>query len=119
MAWHHKFNSLPTPNMSDNDTALEFNSRRAREHLTELTKFGPKVAGSVLNEVYAVEYLLSQVDRIKQNMHPTHELDIDVQISDGSIFLGTGSVYHGAQNVVVRLRNSDDANPTTCLLINI
>lgn len=110
------FNSLPTPNLSVNPSSSEFNSRNARNYLTTVTKYGPKVAGSVYNEKDAVEFLLDEVEKIYLARHPNHELDVDLQIASGA---GLNSLYQGVQNVIVRLKNSGGVeDPPTCLLIN-
>lgn len=109
------FNSLPTPNLSDDVSSPQFNARMARGYLTNLTSFGPKVAGSRVNEKDAVEYLLEEVEKIREQMYPLHDLDVDVQVADGSVFL---SSYRGVQNVVVRLRKRGSYNPYYALLIN-
>lgn len=112
------FNALPTPNLSSYPTLPNFNSRIAREYLTNLTQYGPKVAGSDLNERVIVDYLLDEVQVIRSNMHPNHKLEVDVQVSDGSIFLGSSSTYRGVKNVVVRLGSRGEGEPYHCLLIN-
>lgn len=118
------FTALPAPNLSEDLTLAEFNARNAREYLTSLTKFGPKVAGSQLNEEYAVEYLLSELQKIRNSRHSSMELDIDVQVANGSLYLAyqtstMAATYQGVQNVVVRLRNSyNDLEHLRSLLIN-
>lgn len=118
-ACHLNFNSLPTPNLSADSSKPDFNSRIARDYLTSLTKYGPKVAGSDLNERYTVQFLLDEVQKIRETMHANHRLEVDVQVADGSIALGSSSTYRGVKNVVVRLWNSEGVvDPPTCLLIN-
>lgn len=117
-ACYFGFNSLPNANVSDELSAPQFNSRVARDYLTNLTRYGPKVAGSEFNERHAVQYLLKEVEIIRGSMHRNHAMDVDVQRADGAVFLSSSATYQGVQNVVVRLRNSDAINPPTCLLIN-
>lgn len=118
VACHSNFNNLPRPNLSDDDTVLQFNARRARSYLTDLTSLGPKVAGSEENEQRTVEYLLSELDSIRNAMKPSHKLDVTVQVANGSIRLSSSATYRGVQNVVARLSSSDKPEPEHCLLIN-
>lgn len=109
---------LPTPNLSEDLSRPEFNSRVARRYLTDLTSFGPKPSGSRVNEKDVKEYLLGEAKKIRSEMHPNHELDIDVQVANGSLFLHSANEYEGVKNVVVRLRNSYSPNPNSSLLLN-
>lgn len=48
-----------------------------------LTDLGPKVTGSLENEVYAVNILKSIVSEINATRHRAHEIEIDVQKATG------------------------------------
>lgn len=116
--FYFNFYSLPRPNLSEDDSGPVFNSRNARAYLRNLTEHGPKVAGSELNEVFAVEYLVSELEKIELKMHQNHEMDIDVQVANGSLHLASSFHYRDLKNVVVRLRNRGVDHPDNCLLIN-
>lgn len=117
-ACYLKHYSLPTPNLSGDLSTPKFNSRSARGYLADLTSFGPKPAGSTVNERDVVEFLLAAAKKIRREMHPNHEMDIDVQVARGSLFVGLPNNYEGVQNVVVRLRNSYSRDPNVSLLLN-
>lgn len=118
-ACYANFYSLPSPNLSEDISTGDFNARVARKYLTGITQYGPKVAGSVFNEKNAVAYLQAELAEIQRNMHPNHELKVDVQVADGAVQLSSSSsTYQGVRNVVVRLWNAGDVEPQTALLIN-
>lgn len=118
-ACYVKFNILPTPNLSDDVSLPDFNAQSARHYLTNLTRYGPKVAGSEFNERLIIDYLFEEMDKIKTTMHPNHALDVDLQVADGANTIGSRtSTYRGVKNVVVRLRDRDILEPPTSLLIN-
>lgn len=117
-AFYFNFYALPRPNLSEDDSGPTFNSRNARTYLRNLTEHGPKVAGSELNEVFAVDYLVDELEKIRVNMHQNHEMDVDVQVANGSLHLASSFHYQGLKNVVVRLRNRGVEDPDHCLLIN-
>ncbi|XP_017068761.1 endoplasmic reticulum metallopeptidase 1 [Drosophila eugracilis] len=97
----------------------EFVAERAQKVLYELDRIGPKVVGSFANEVTTVAFLLSEVEKVRQEMRSDlFDLDVDVQRPSGSYVVGTmTSIYQGIQNVVVKL-SSKSSNSSSYLLIN-
>ncbi|XP_017039083.1 endoplasmic reticulum metallopeptidase 1-like [Drosophila ficusphila] len=97
----------------------EFVAERAQKVLYEFDRIGPKVVGSVANEVTTVAFLLNEVEKIRQEMRTDlYDLELDVQQPTGSYVVGTmTSIYQGIQNVVVKLSTSS-SNSSSYLLIN-
>ncbi|XP_055714427.1 endoplasmic reticulum metallopeptidase 1-like [Phlebotomus papatasi] len=96
----------------------KFSGVRAKEYLRQLTSLGPKVAGSRENEICAVNLLVKWLNEIK-SIAEDHgrNLDIDVQISNGSLYDHNLAVYFGVKNVVARLRPGPQTPPDS-LLVN-
>jgi len=97
----------------------EFVAERAQKILYEFDRIGPKVVGSIANEVTTVAFLLNEVEKIRREMHSDlFDLEVDVQQPSGSYVVGTmTSIYQGIQNVVVRL-STTSSNSSSYLLIN-
>jgi len=97
----------------------EFVAERAQRILYEFDRIGPKVVGSIANEVTTVAFLLNEVEKIRREMHSDlFDLEVDVQQPSGSYVVGTmTSIYQGIQNVVVRL-STTSSNSSSYLLIN-
>ncbi|CAC5360627.1 unnamed protein product [Mytilus coruscus] len=121
-----KYNKYPEPKYSTTYAEKDqFFEDGAHEHLLELCSFGPKVAGSNANEVQAVQYIVNQIDIIRetnQEHAPLNSLTIDIQKVSGSFllknFVQTNyySVYENLQNVVVLLQPPNTSKSS--LLIN-
>ncbi|XP_017115304.1 endoplasmic reticulum metallopeptidase 1 [Drosophila elegans] len=97
----------------------QFVAERAQKVLYEFDRMGPKVVGSIANEVTTVAFLLNEVAKIRGEMRSDlFDLELDVQQSSGSYVVGTmTSIYQGIQNVVARL-STKSSNSTSYLLIN-
>jgi len=97
----------------------EFVAERAQKVLYEFDRIGPKVVGSIANEVTTVAFLLNEVEKIRREMHSDlFDLEVDVQQPSGSYVVGTmTSIYQGIQNIVVRL-STTSSNSSSYLLIN-
>ncbi|KRT84652.1 hypothetical protein AMK59_1552, partial [Oryctes borbonicus] len=84
-----------------------FIAERAYNHLRNLTSLGPRIAGSHVNEVLAVNLLKKEIDEIINNAKKKHVIQLDIQRVSGSFALkfldGMTNVYSGLQNVVVRV----------------
>ncbi|XP_035377303.1 endoplasmic reticulum metallopeptidase 1-like [Electrophorus electricus] len=92
----------------------EFNAVRARKHLERITGVGPRVMGSVENEVLTVNYLLEQVEQIRsESTAGPHAIMLDLQRPTGSFSIdflgGFTSYYDRVTNVAVRLEPKDGA----------
>ncbi|XP_052895947.1 endoplasmic reticulum metallopeptidase 1-like [Anopheles moucheti] len=103
------WNSLPSGvNLADGDQSYDerFVAERALSDLDSLTSRGPRVAGSVTNERFAVDFLYGAVEGIAREALPEYEISYDVQRVDGSYFLDYDdypitSYYRNVQNIVV------------------
>ncbi|XP_030385725.1 endoplasmic reticulum metallopeptidase 1 [Scaptodrosophila lebanonensis] len=95
-----------------------FIAQRAEDTLIELTRIGPRVVGSVANEVTTVEFLRAEVSKVQAEAHSRFELEIDVQQASGAYMHWTMvNMYQGIQNVVVKLSEKNSTNENY-LLIN-
>uniref|UniRef100_A0A8C4S118 Endoplasmic reticulum metallopeptidase 1 n=1 Tax=Erpetoichthys calabaricus TaxID=27687 RepID=A0A8C4S118_ERPCA len=83
----------------------EFNAEIARKHLDSITAFGPRPVGSPENEILTVNYLLSQIEFIRQESNQTaHTITVDVQRPTG--YRNSGyfiNYYDNITNIVVKL----------------
>uniref|UniRef100_A0A4W3HYA7 Endoplasmic reticulum metallopeptidase 1 n=1 Tax=Callorhinchus milii TaxID=7868 RepID=A0A4W3HYA7_CALMI len=77
------------------------------EHLQHITELGPRPSGSPANEILTVNYLLEQVQKMKEGGGAAHQITVDVQRPTGSFSIdflgGFGSYYDNISNVVVKL----------------
>ncbi|XP_050315595.1 endoplasmic reticulum metallopeptidase 1-like isoform X2 [Anthonomus grandis grandis] len=92
-----------------------FIAERAYNILKNLTRIGPRVAGSYENEVLAVQVITEEIKNIISKSHPNHVVELDVQKASGAFNLefldGMTNVYQDVQNIVVKLDSpgaSDD-----------
>lgn len=117
---------LPTP-VTKISPADKFVSAAAKKQLDRLTNFGPRPAGSYENEVQAVSFLVSQLERIDRQANSSRiGMEVDVQTVSGSYYLdkfagnGLAQQYSGVQNVVARLAapKSDKSVKRPAVLIN-
>lgn len=82
---------------------------------------GPKIAGGHTNEVFAVEYLRSQIRIIIDEAHTNQNIELDLQVVSGSFYLdykphGTIFSYANVQNIVVKVYSRTISNHS--VLIN-
>lgn len=79
---------------------------------------GPRVAGSRTNEVDAIQFLISEVQRIISTANVAHTIEYDVQEASGSFPLfSMTSVYQGIQNFIVKVSPAN-RNTHVSLLLN-
>ncbi|XP_018563035.1 endoplasmic reticulum metallopeptidase 1 isoform X1 [Anoplophora glabripennis] len=97
-----------------------FIAERAYNILKNLTKMGPRTAGSYENEVLAVEILQKEIDSIMKDANKKHKIQLDIQKASGAFNLefldGMTNVYQDVQNVVVKVGSEIDSPHS--LLIN-
>lgn len=95
-----------------------FIGERAQVYNREITDIGPKVVGSHLNEVVAIDVLRNQVLDIIAHRDRVHNIEIDVQEASGSFQLFTMiTVYRNVQNFIVKLSPAN-ATAEYSLLLN-
>ena len=94
-----------------------FIAERAELTLIGLSRIGPKVVGSVANEVTAVEFLKNEISKIQQQASDYFEFDVDVQIASGSyMHWSMVNMYQSIQNVVVKLKAKDSTSDRYVLM---
>lgn len=97
-----------------------FISERAYNILKNLTALGPRVAGSYVNEVLAVNLLKNEIEKIITNAKENNVIQLDVQRASGAFNLafldGMTNVYRNMQNIIVRVGSR--INSSNSLLIN-
>ncbi|XP_073848916.1 endoplasmic reticulum metallopeptidase 1 [Musca autumnalis] len=115
-----QINHLPDP-LYRKDEAKHpdaFISERAEMQLINLSRIGPKVVGSIANEVTAVEFLKQQIEEIKAQASDYFQFEIDVQLATGSyMHWSMINMYQNIQNVVVKM-SAKDSTSENYLLIN-
>uniref|UniRef100_A0A1A9UZD9 Peptidase M28 domain-containing protein n=1 Tax=Glossina austeni TaxID=7395 RepID=A0A1A9UZD9_GLOAU len=96
-----------------------FIGERAENVLMRLSKIGPKVVGTPANEQSAVQFLLNELSKIREDArHDIYIIQEDVQIASGNYVLWEMvNIYQSIQNVVVKVtpRNSESSSS---LLLN-
>ncbi|CAG9762031.1 unnamed protein product [Ceutorhynchus assimilis] len=104
----------------EKDYPDKFIAERAFNILQNLTRIGPRTAGSYENEVLAVRIITSEIDSIIKEAHSNHIVQVDVQKASGAFNLafldGMTNVYQDVQNIVVKLGSKIDSSHS--LLIN-
>ncbi|KAJ8925688.1 hypothetical protein NQ315_009535 [Exocentrus adspersus] len=97
-----------------------FIAERAYNILKNLTKIGPRTAGSFENEVLAVKVLQEEIESIIRDANENHVIELDIQKASGAFNLefldGMTNVYQDVQNVVVKVGSK--INSSHSLLIN-
>ncbi|XP_004535852.1 endoplasmic reticulum metallopeptidase 1 isoform X1 [Ceratitis capitata] len=111
---------LPTPLTRQDEAKYpdSYIAERAEQILVNLGRLGPKVVGSEANEIKAVEFLVNELNKVKEQMSDFFELEIDVQVVSGAYIHWTMvNMYQGVQNVVAKLSAKNNATENY-LLIN-
>lgn len=97
---------------------LSFIGERAMKNNFEITNIGPKIVGSDINEIVAIEFFKNKVQPIIDERNVVHDIEFDIQIGSGSFQLDTmTSVYRNIQNFVVKLSPAN-VTTTNSLLLN-
>nr|XP_018668331.1 endoplasmic reticulum metallopeptidase 1-like [Ciona intestinalis]XP_026691360.1 endoplasmic reticulum metallopeptidase 1-like [Ciona intestinalis] len=101
------YHSLPKSKLASEAHQLDFIEENARIHLHELVSLGHRPAGSIANEIDAVNYILATVENIKQNAQPNVNIETSLQHPTGSFSIdflgGFASYYSNITNTVVKL----------------
>ncbi|EDW85781.2 uncharacterized protein Dwil_GK23251 [Drosophila willistoni] len=97
----------------------EFVAERAQQLLYSYDRIGPKVVGSIANEVTTVSFLLEALEKVRIDMRKDlYDLELDVQQVSGAYVLNSMvNMYQGIQNVVVKL-STRSSNSSSYLLVN-
>lgn len=115
-------NYLPTP-LTNAERSIHpdrFIAENAARYLKGLTDLGPRVAGSTVNEVNAIEYLKRCLQEIKEQADLNEYIfEMDLQVASGSYALiRMINTYVNVQNLVVKLTPKAAVNSSDFLLIN-
>ncbi|KAH8252654.1 hypothetical protein KR032_001078, partial [Drosophila birchii] len=97
----------------------KFVAERAQLLLREITQMGPRLVGDVNNEVTAVNFLLNEIEKVRQVLRDdVYEMEVEVQRASGSYLIkGFLNHYKGVQNVLVKL-STRSSNSSSYLLVN-
>ncbi|KAH8299601.1 hypothetical protein KR044_003430, partial [Drosophila immigrans] len=113
------FYRLPKAKMIEDSDNNTFIAERAYKDLHTLSNIGTKLVGSKENEIEAVQFLLKELNLIKENsLKEYYDMEIDLSAVSGQYFSESlVMMYQGIQNIVVKLspRNSTSE---TFLLVN-
>ncbi|RXN17245.1 endoplasmic reticulum metallopeptidase 1 [Labeo rohita] len=88
-----------------------FNAVRARKHLEQITSVGPRTVGSPENEITTVNYLLDQIEQIRnESKTGPHSITVDVQRPTGCFRISIyTSCYDHLTNIAVKLEQQTGA----------
>ncbi|KAH8270810.1 hypothetical protein KR018_005414 [Drosophila ironensis] len=113
------FHSVPNAKTIEESPKGAFIAQRAMGTLSELAKIGPKVVGSFNNENRTVEFLLNELEQIKEHVLDEYfDIEIDHQVVSGSYIHRTMvNMYQGVQNLVIKL-SPKNCTSETYLLVN-
>ncbi|EDW01017.1 GH20688 [Drosophila grimshawi] len=96
----------------------QFIAERAQRLLYSYDQIGPKVVGSIANEVLTVAFLLDEVENVRASMRSDlYDLEVDVQQPSGAyMHWNMVNMYQGVQNVVVKLSTRSSTSESYLLL---
>jgi len=106
--------------------ANEFSGDRASKHLFDITKLGPRTAGSYANDISAVRVIVNALEDIKKKANSNFEFEIDLQtetsgsfafVRTGLIDIGYTITYNNISNIVVKL-SSKKSKSKSYILVN-
>lgn len=115
------FSSLPSALLiSDIDINNDkFISERAYINLVDFVADGPRITGSVNNEVNAVNFIKSTLEDIIKAKNSSHSIEIDHQIVAGDFAYGRSlRVYRGVQNIIAKLTPADQPEPENYFMLS-
>lgn len=99
------FYRLPTALTMEDAKKNEFIAERAYKNLYTLSNIGSKTVGSRENEIEAVEFLLKELNQVKEeSLKDLFDIEIDLTSSSG-VFERNGAIsaYQALQNIAVKL----------------
>ncbi|XP_017864629.1 PREDICTED: endoplasmic reticulum metallopeptidase 1-like [Drosophila arizonae] len=113
------FNRLPTARTLDDADKNVFIAERAYKNLYTLSNIGYKLTGSKENEIEAVQFLLNELEDIKEtSLKDFFDMEIDLSQASGSYpYKNLLNMYQGVQNIAVKLAPKN-CTSETYLLVN-
>ncbi|XP_062133874.1 LOW QUALITY PROTEIN: endoplasmic reticulum metallopeptidase 1-like [Drosophila sulfurigaster albostrigata] len=113
------FYRLPKAKMMEDSDKNVFIAERAYKDLYSLSNIGTKLVGSKENEIDAVEFLLKQLNQIKEDsLKEYYDIEIDSSQASGQYLRGNLiMLYKGVQNIVVKI-SPINSTSETFLLVN-
>ncbi|EDW61967.2 endoplasmic reticulum metallopeptidase 1 [Drosophila virilis] len=113
------FYRLPTALTMEDANKSEFIAERAYKTLYTLSNIGAKMLGSRENEIEAVQYLLKELNQIKEDsLKDYFDFEIDLSQVSGAFALKTSlRMYQGVQNIAVKLTPKNTTSESY-LLVN-
>ncbi|KRG04650.1 uncharacterized protein Dmoj_GI26919 [Drosophila mojavensis] len=96
---------LPTALTIEDVKSHEFIAERAYKNLYYLSNIGTKMVGSKQNEIDAVQYLLKELNQIKEDSLKDY-FDIEIDLSEVSgqfVYENVNSLYLHVQNIAVKI----------------
>ncbi|KAH8393256.1 hypothetical protein KR215_000656, partial [Drosophila sulfurigaster] len=110
---------LPTALTLEDEGKNLFIAERAYRNLYNLSNIGIKISGTDKNEVEAVNFLLSELGKIQDNLqNELFDMEIDRSQASGSFLVNSAlRVYQGVQNIAVKI-SPKNSTSETFLLIN-
>ncbi|KAH8271621.1 hypothetical protein KR018_011294 [Drosophila ironensis] len=115
------FQALPTgiKISEESEKPGRFVAERAQAQMLQITQMGPRVVGEISNEVTIVNFLLEEIEKIRQLMRADlYEMEVEVQRVSGSyVIKGLTNHYQAVQNVLVKL-STKSSNSSNYLLVN-
>ncbi|KAH8400963.1 hypothetical protein KR009_002188, partial [Drosophila setifemur] len=115
------FQALPTGIKISEEASKpgQFVAERAQQKLLTITQMGPRVVGETSNEVTMVNFLLQEIEEVRNLMRDDlYTMEAEVQRVSGSFLIkGFVNHYQAVQNVIVRL-STKSSNSSNYLLVN-
>lgn len=113
------FYRLPTARTVEDAYTNEFIAERAYKNLYQLSNIGTKMIGSKENEVEAVQYLLKELNQIKdESLKDYFDIEIDLsQVSGQFKYANLIILYQGVQNIAVKIAPKNSKSDSY-LLVN-
>ncbi|KAH8401776.1 hypothetical protein KR009_007798, partial [Drosophila setifemur] len=99
------FYRLPEPLTLEDIPKGGFIAERAQTNLYDFDAIGTKVVGSDNNEIKTVQFLLKEINLIKDNMNTElFDMEVDLQYAYGAyVKWNLVNMYQGIQNIAVKL----------------
>uniref|UniRef100_A0A1A9W2G5 FXNA-like protease n=1 Tax=Glossina brevipalpis TaxID=37001 RepID=A0A1A9W2G5_9MUSC len=112
--------NLPKPlyRADEHSNPESFIAERAEITLINLTSIGPRVVGSIANEVTAIKFLLNEIGKIRKEASDFFEFEVEIQEATGNyVHWSMINMYQSIQNVIIKI-SAKNSNSENYVLIN-